>query len=82
MTDKEIKLKEFMAWCNNELLKWKEDLKVEYVNPHGAGKITIKKLGSEFFTGIVMKNIIEVSEELDLSCFFCQDNGDVCIEIF
>jgi hypothetical protein len=82
MNERQIKLKEFMAWCNTNLLKWKPDLTANFVKNFDTEAIIIKKLEkSTFMTSVVMKNVIEVVDEIGLSCFFEQDNGEVQIEI-
>jgi hypothetical protein len=81
-TEREIKLQNFMAWCNTKLLKWKPELTAEFEDFYGTTRIVIRKLkGSEFFTSVVMLDVIQVADEIGLSCFFEQKDGKVQIEI-
>jgi hypothetical protein len=77
-TDREIKLQNFMAYCNNVLLVWKPELTAEFEND----KIYIRKLkGYEYFTSAVMSEVLTVADNIGLSCFFEQKDGKVQIEI-
>lgn len=81
-TEREIKLQNFMAWCNTNLLKWKPELTAEFENNYGTNRIVIRKLkGKEYFTSPVMSNVLQVADEIGLSCFFEQIEGKVQIEI-
>lgn len=77
-TEKEIKLQNFMAYCNKVLLVWKPELTAEFES----NRIYIRKLkGSEYFTSPVMSEVLTVAEDIGLSCFFEQKDGKVQIEI-